>query len=98
MTREHKPTGATNARCVSGAPTTSLTVLTVEDVAARLQISKASIYELTRFREAANTPRLPARKIGRSMRFVAADIDAWVLALPKHTHLQKRRYLKKEAA
>jgi excisionase family DNA binding protein len=98
MTREHKPTGAKNASSVSGAPTTSLAVLTVEDVAARLQISKASVYELTRFREAADTPRLPARKIGRSLRFVAADIDAWVLALPKHANLQKRHYFKRDAA
>jgi excisionase family DNA binding protein len=97
MSREHKPTGAANASSVSGAPINPA-VLTVEDVAARLQISKASVYELTRFREAADTPRLPARKIGRSLRFVAADLDAWILALPKHAHLQKRRYLKRNAA
>ena len=97
MSRTNKSTGFTNANSVPGAPTTPA-VLTVEDVAARLQISKASVYELTRFREAADTPRLPARKIGRSLRFVAADIDAWVLALPKHANLQKRRYLKKDAA
>lgn len=97
MAHKHKPTGAANANSVSGAPITPA-VLTVEDVAARLQISKASVYELTRFREAADTPRLPARKIGRSLRFVAADLDAWVLALPKHANLQKRRYFKKDAA
>jgi excisionase family DNA binding protein len=97
MTREHKPTGAANAKGVSGAPITPA-VLTVEDVAVRLQVSKASVYELTRFRQDPETPRLPARKIGRSLRFVAADIDAWVLALPKRANLQKRRYLKKDAA
>jgi excisionase family DNA binding protein len=97
MPREHKPTGAANAKSVSGAPITPA-VLTVEDVAARLQISKASIYELTRFRQSPETPRLPARKIGRSLRFLASEIDAWLLGLPQHTHLQKRRYLKKGAA
>jgi excisionase family DNA binding protein len=97
MPLKHKPTGAANANRVSGAPIIPA-VLTVDDVAARLQISKASVYELTRFREAADTPRLPARKIGRSLRFVAADIDAWVLALPKHANLQKRRYIKADAA
>jgi|HubBroStandDraft_6_1064221.scaffolds.fasta_scaffold1426664_1 excisionase family DNA binding protein len=96
MARANKFTGAANANSVSGA--SPLAVLTVDEVAARLQISKASVYELTRFREAADTPRLPARKIGRSLRFVAADIDAWVLALPKHANLQKRRYLKKDPA
>ena len=50
MPLKHKPTGAANASSVSGAPTTPA-VLTVEDVAARLQISKASVYELTRFRQ-----------------------------------------------
>jgi excisionase family DNA binding protein len=94
MRLKHKPTGAANANSVSGA--SSLAVLTVDDVATRLQISKGSVYELTRFREAADTPRLPARKIGRSLRFLAADIDAWVLALHRHANLQKRRYLKKD--
>jgi excisionase family DNA binding protein len=97
MTREYKPTGAANANNVSGAPITPA-VLTVEDVAARLRISKASVYELTRFRQDPETPRLPARKIGRSLRFVAAEIDAWMLALPHQAHLQKRRYFKKDAA
>jgi excisionase family DNA binding protein len=97
MTRDHRPTGAPNVNSVSGAPINPA-VLTVDDVAARLQISKASVYELTRFREAADTPRLPARKIGRSLRFIAADIDAWVLALPKHANLQKRHYFKRDAA
>jgi excisionase family DNA binding protein len=97
MSREHKPKGAANASSVSGAPLTPA-VLTVENVAARLQISKASVYELTRFRLDPGTPRLPARKIGRSLRFVASELDAWVLSLPQHTHLQKRRYLKKDAA
>lgn len=73
-------------------------ILTVEQVAARLQITKAGVYELTRFRQAADTPRLPARKIGRSLRFLAAEIDGWMLSLPQHKHLQKRRYIKKATA
>jgi len=97
MQREAKPTGATSVNNASKAPT-SLAVLTVGDVAGRLQISKTAVYELTRFRQLADTPRLPARKIGRSLRFIASEIDAWLLSLPKHTHLQKRRYLKKDAA
>jgi predicted DNA-binding transcriptional regulator AlpA len=72
--------------------------LTVDDVAARLQISKAAVYELTRFRRTPDTPRLPARKIGRSLRFIGSEIDLWMLGLGKHTHLQKRRYIKKAAA
>lgn len=71
-------------------------ILTVDDVARRLQITKGQVYELTRFRQASETPRLPARKVGRSLRFIASEIDGWLLSLPKHRHLQKRRYIKKD--
>jgi excisionase family DNA binding protein len=97
MQRETKSTGATGVNRAPSAPP-SVAVLTVEEVAERLQISKAAVYELTRFRQAAETPRLPARKIGRSLRFIAGEIDSWVLSLPKHRHLQKRHYVRKDAA
>jgi excisionase family DNA binding protein len=87
--------GADRAPNVS---TTSNAVLTVEQVANRLQISKNAVYELTRFRQSADTPRLPARKVGRSLRFIAAEVDAWIVSLPKHRHLQRRQYVKKVAA
>jgi excisionase family DNA binding protein len=93
MSRETKITKALGVNHAVDASA----ILTVDQVATRLQITKAGVYELTRFRQAADTPRLPARKIGRSLRFIAAEIDEWVLSLPQHTHLQKRRYIKKDA-
>ena len=93
MSRETKVTKALGVNHTVDASA----ILTVDQVAARLQIRKAGVYELTRFRQTADTPRLPARKIGRSLRFIAAEIDGWVLSLPQHTHLQKRRYIKKDA-
>ena len=92
MQREIKTTGDTSANSRSDAP---LTFLTVEDVAERLKVPKSSVYELTRFRQNPEQPRLPARRVGHSLRFLSSDIDAWILALPLHTHLQKRKYVKK---
>ena len=94
MSQETKTTKVTGGSLTP----TAHTIMTVDDVAARLQITKAAVYELTRFRQSADMLRLPARKIGRSLRFLAAEIDGWVLSLPQHTHLQKRRYIKKDAA
>lgn len=93
MVPKQKATGVSGSNASAPTP---LTVLTVNDVASRLQISKAAVYELTRFRQASDTPRLPARKIGRSLRFIASEIDGWMLALPQHAHLQKRHYIKKD--
>ena len=97
MQRQTRLTGVASGFGGSKAPT-NLAVLTVEEVAERLQISKAAVYELTRFRQAVDTPRLPARKIGRSLRFISSEIDTWLLGLPQHTHLQKRRYIRMDAA
>jgi len=88
---------AAGAQTVSTTQTPAPSILTVDDVASRLQISRGAVYELTRFRQSTDMPRLPARKIGRSLRFIAAEIDGWVRALPRHTHLQKRAYNKKDA-
>jgi excisionase family DNA binding protein len=90
-----RETQTTKAQGIMPAATTH--ILTVDQVAARLQITKGAVYELTRFRQDANMPRLPARKVGRSLRFIAAEIDQWVLSLPQHTHSQKRQYIKKDA-
>jgi excisionase family DNA binding protein len=68
------------------------TILTVQGVADRLQVSKATVYELTRFRQSAGIPRLPARKVGKQLRFITAEVDMWFAGLPRHKHLQKRSY------
>jgi excisionase family DNA binding protein len=75
---------------------TQLDILTVQDVADRLRISKSSVYELTRFRGSMRGPRLPVRKVGRHLRFVAAEVDKWFLSLPLNVKPRRRKVLKKK--
>lgn len=74
--------------------TTPFVVLTVQQVADRLQIPKSSVYEMTRFRSRLNgtPPPLPARRVGRYLRFIASEVDAWFLALPPVRKTSKRPY------
>lgn len=54
-------------------------ILTIAQVAERLQLSPRRIYELTRERNRVNQKYpLPMIRIGRSVRFKAADIDGWI--------------------
>ena len=46
----------------------------VEDVAAHLQVGKDSIYRWI------ETKGLPARRVGRLLRFRLSEVDAWVEA------------------
>jgi predicted DNA-binding transcriptional regulator AlpA len=68
-------------------------VLTVTEVADRLKIPPSSVYEMTRFRSCQNgRSPLPCRRVGRYLRFIATEIDAWLLALPQVTKTAKRKY------
>jgi predicted DNA-binding transcriptional regulator AlpA len=73
----------------------TIQVLTVQQVADRLKIPPSSIYEKTRFRGARGVSPLPCRKVGRYLRFIAAEVDAWFLALPPMVNRTKRRYRRK---
>jgi predicted DNA-binding transcriptional regulator AlpA len=96
MQHKLRQTGAVGADTSTDAP---ITILTVEQVAARLQIPKSSVYEKTRFRGAqASVPMLPHRRVGKYLRFVAAEVDARFLALPASTKLKRRGYHQHEAA
>jgi excisionase family DNA binding protein len=57
-------------------------ILTISQLATRLQVSERKIYELTRER---NRKRqrvpLPCIRIGRCVRFKSDDIDKWLLEL-----------------
>jgi predicted DNA-binding transcriptional regulator AlpA len=73
-------------------------VLTVEQVADRLQIPKSSIYERTRFRGCNVLAPLPCRRIGRYLRFIASEVDEWLLGLPHVSNKKRRPYRRKVAA
>jgi predicted DNA-binding transcriptional regulator AlpA len=94
--REQRSTGTTGADTTTLDPTT---ILTVEQVAARLQIPKSSVYEKTRFRGARTTAlALPHRRVGKYLRFVASEVDAWFLSLPQSAPKSRRRYRKADQA
>ncbi len=56
-------------------------ILTVDEVAALLKISKSQVYELanqkTRTGEVRKHP-LPVLRIGASVRFLKTDVDGWL--------------------
>ena len=54
-------------------------ILTIDELAAWLRISRRSVYELTSERGKANSKHpLPVLRIGKSIRFVRADVQAWI--------------------
>jgi len=74
-------------------------ILTVEQVAARLQIPMSAVYEKTRFRGArTSVTTLPHRRVGKYLRFLASEVDAWFLALPTSAKAKRRKYRKRRAA
>jgi excisionase family DNA binding protein len=56
-------------------------ILTADDVAKLLRISKYSVYELAKSRTrqgGVRTQPLPALRIGAALRFRKSDVDAWL--------------------
>jgi excisionase family DNA binding protein len=54
-------------------------ILTIDELAAWLRISRRSVYELTseRGRSTSKHP-LPIFRIGKSLRFIRADVQTWI--------------------
>jgi excisionase family DNA binding protein len=56
-------------------------ILTVDDLAAMLKMSKSQIYKLTQARTESGELRkhpLPVLRIGTSVRFRKADVEVWI--------------------
>ena len=53
------------------------TLLTADDVAAMLKVSKSWVYEHTRLRGARGSG-LPFIKVGRLVRYRRSDVEAWL--------------------
>jgi excisionase family DNA binding protein len=54
-------------------------ILTIPQLAARLQVSERKVYELTRKRNRDNQRHpLPLVRIGRCVRFKADEIEKWI--------------------
>jgi predicted DNA-binding transcriptional regulator AlpA len=61
-------------------------IMTVDEVAAWLKMSKSQVYELTKERTRSGDIRkdpLPVLRIGSSVRFRKADVDAWIEKLAR---------------
>ncbi len=58
-------------------------LMTVEDVAALLKVSKSWVYEHTRSRGVPRTERLPYIKLGKSVRFEAVSVRAFLVKRSK---------------
>jgi excisionase family DNA binding protein len=95
--RKSSSAETTVASPVAAASLASSEILIVAEVAALLKVPPSSIYEWTRFRGTQRIP-LPHRKVGKYLRFLRSEVDAWLVGLPKARNTQKRRYIKKDAA
>ncbi|MDQ3349814.1 MAG: helix-turn-helix domain-containing protein [Acidobacteriota bacterium] len=63
----------------SNSPTPGLDeLMTVEDVAALLKVSKSWVYEHTRSRGVPRSERLPCLKLGKYVRFEPAAVRAFI--------------------
>jgi predicted DNA-binding transcriptional regulator AlpA len=61
-------------------------IMTVEEVAAWLKISKWQVYELAKARTRSGDIRsnpIPALRIGSSVRFCKTDVEAWIEKLAR---------------
>lgn len=97
MRSNHKqsPTAATAANV--GAVRSSSEILTVAEVAALLKVPPSSVYEWTRFRTHQRVP-LPHRKVGKYLRFLRSEVNAWLVGLPQASNNRKRKYTRKADA
>ena len=94
--RKPRPTGTTaSASPVVSTPSASSEILTVAEAAALLKVPPSSIYEWTRFRGTQRSATLPHRKIGKYLRFLRSEIDAWIVGLPQVANSRKRKYTRK---
>ena len=83
--QNHNPnTSLTPAVAADHTDTSELhELLTVEDVAALLKVSRSWVYEHTRSRGAARTERLPYIKIGKYKRFDPRSVREFLLRRSK---------------
>jgi excisionase family DNA binding protein len=59
-------------------------VLTIDELAAYLKLSKSSLYKL------AQAGKVPGQKVGKHWRFHKDGVDAWLMRRPTHGHDQTR--------
>ena len=71
-------------------PTDSSSVLTIEDLAEYLKISKSTLYKL------AQRGELPGIKVGRHWRFHKNAVDEWLKSHPDHLDTKEKKQEEQE--
>ena len=68
---------------------TEQTILTIDEVASLLRLSRRSVYELTsaRGRERMKHNPLPVLRINSTIRFVREDVLAWITRQKEDCHV-----------
>ena len=74
----HTPSAFTDAHAAAPVSTELQELLTVEEVAALLKVSKSWVYEHTRARGTPRSERLPYVKLGKYVRFDPRSIRAFL--------------------
>lgn len=90
--KEPRPTTDTKLTLPASGATE---VLTVAETATLLKVPTSSVYEWTRFRGTQRAP-IPHRKVGKYLRFLRAEVEAWLLGLPQAANTRKRQYTRKK--
>lgn len=97
MQGNRKPRPAEPTATITTPVVTSSEILTVAEVAALLKVPASSIYEWCRFRSTQRTP-IPHRKVGKYLRFLRSEVEAWLLGLPQAANTRRRKYTRKPDA
>src|ERR1700680_587716 len=93
MQRKPRPTGMTGTSGVPSNPTTTpMEVLGVSEVAKLLGVPDSSIYEWCRFRATNKGSVIPHRRLGKYLKFLRHEVEAWILQMPHDVKSRKRSY------
>ena len=76
------------------APAGAFQILGVAEVAKMLGVPPSSVYEWCRHRATNRGAVIPHRRLGKYLKFVRSEIEAWVLNTPHDVRTSKRAYRK----
>jgi excisionase family DNA binding protein len=67
-----------DAAQTSGTSPSYEELLTPEELAGKLKVSKSTVFELTRKRTAGSRPPMPKLKVGKFVRFRYSEVISWM--------------------
>jgi predicted DNA-binding transcriptional regulator AlpA len=97
MNRKPRLTGTMDTNPVPAVPTTPrLQIMGVHEVAVMLGVPDSSVYEWCRYRATNRGSVIPHRRLGKYLKFIRSEVEAWLLQMPYTVRLKKRAYRKQE--